>query len=83
MKIAIANGKEMKDGRIMDRPKLITTDTIISIPSDGPSNSYLYSEIANIVLLSLLKKSQIVSGGRIFNSIFLPLLSKAPILLSS
>jgi hypothetical protein len=29
MKIAIANGKEMKDGRIMDKLKLITTDTII------------------------------------------------------
>ena len=55
MKIAIANGIETENRNIIDRFKLMKTDTMIIHTIEWPIKFIFISEIANILLLSFLK----------------------------
>jgi hypothetical protein len=62
MKIAIANGRETENRKIMDRFKLMTTDIMIIHTIEWPIQFIFTNEIANILLLSFLNISNGVRG---------------------
>ena len=62
MKIAIANGIETENTNIIDRFKLMKTDTMIIHTIEWPIKFMFISEIANILLLSFLKTLNSAGG---------------------